>query len=556
MNIRVLPEHIINQICAGEVAERPATILKELLENALDAGATEINIQEDSGGKNKLIVSDNGSGMSRIDLEKSILRHATSKIPDENLFNICSFGFRGEALASIASASRLIIRTNDGESGWEMTAEAGKIATIKPIAHQKGTTIIVKDLFYATPARLKFLKSDQSEKNAISETVKRIALAHPDKTFSLNETIYVKGSLSERIHQVLGEGSENNFIEISHAKNGYSVSGVISKPTYYRHNSRGFYTYVNSRFMQDKFIFSLVRQAYADVVAHDRYPIVVLNIQVPEKELDVNVHPAKTEIRFLNQSPIRDLVVSALKKELGKTLHETPTYSRPSEMSIPLVSSASFQARESAFSFQKPAENKLFFEKEDSESYPFGIPQEQLYSAYILSKKEDEWYLIDQHAAHERIVLERLNDKEIISQKLLMPEIVISEPHKIEMILEEKANLSALGFEIERMDITSFKIVSLPIFLKQISPIEIFQKIMDDLEENIISNVSADILHKIKGTIACHGSIRAGQKLSFEEMKALLKQIADTPRAMQCNHGRPTVIKLDRKLLDKFFERS
>ncbi|MHA1550263.1 MAG: DNA mismatch repair endonuclease MutL [Alphaproteobacteria bacterium] len=554
MNIRVLPDHIINQICAGEVAERPATILKELIENALDAGATEISIQTDAGGKNSLVISDNGSGMSREDLEKSILRHATSKIPDENLFNICSFGFRGEALASIASASRLSIRTSDGESGWELFAEAGKITEIKPTARQRGTTISVKDLFYAIPARLKFLKSERAEKSAILETVKKTALIHPDKIFSIDGRRFEKSDHLGRATQILGDEFKDNSIAIKHEKNGYCVSGLISKPTFYRHNSRGFYTYVNQRFMQDKFLFSLIRQSYSDVMGHDRYPVVVLNIQVPEKELDVNVHPAKTEVRFLNPQPIRDLVVSAIKKELGKTLIENPEYIRPMNISHQTQSTLSFQARENSFSFQNPAEMPLNLEKE-TENTLFGEARFQLYNAYIISESNGEWYLTDQHAAHERIVLEKLNQKEIARQKLLMPEVLVSETHKIEQLLTEKELFKTLGFVIEKLDETSILIKEIPLILKYISPIELFQKMLDEQEENSVSDASAVILHKIRGTIACHGSIRAGQKLSIEEMNALLRQIENTPRAMQCNHGRPTVMKLDRKLLDKFFER-
>ncbi len=557
--IRILPDHLINQICAGEVADRPATILKELIENSLDAEATEIKIETEEGGKNKLIITDNGKGMSREDLEKSILRHATSKIPDEDLFNICSFGFRGEALASIASASRMKITTSNGESSWEMIVASGKILSIKPSARSHGTTIEITDLFYAIPARLKFLRTTRSEQGAINDIFKQFAVGNPAVKFQLNNLKFEATTLKNRVEKILGKDFIDSSLEIQNSKNEYSVSGLIGKPTYYKHNSRSFFVYVNGRFLKDKFIFAIIRQSYFDVMAHDRYPVLVLNLKVPENEIDVNVHPAKTEVRFRNQSAVREIIVGTIKKELGKTMLEKHDFSM-----LNTADTSIYDLKEHSFSFSGNTQKSFGKSGQISDedivlhsdlALPFGVARFQLYNAYIISESQEGWFITDQHASHERIVLEKIQSRKIIRQQLLMPEIFMTSEEVIEKLLLEKKSFEESGFVIEEVDETKISIKEIPAFLKYITPIELFQKISAELETKNSANSHKDIIHKIRGTIACHGSIRAGQSLSIPEMNELLKQMAETPRALQCNHGRPSVMRLDRKFLDKIFER-
>ncbi len=557
--IRILPDHLINQICAGEVADRPATILKELIENSLDAEATEIKIETEEGGKNKLIIIDNGKGMSREDLEKSILRHATSKIPDEDLFNICSFGFRGEALASIASASRMKITTSNNESSWEMKVASGKILSIKPSARSRGTTIEITDLFYAIPARLKFLRTTRSEQGAINDIFKQFAVGNLAVKFQLNNLKFEATTLQNRAEKILGKDFIDNSLEIQNSKNEYSISGLIGKPTYYKHNSRSFFVYVNGRFLKDKFIFAIIRQSYYDVMAHDRYPVLVLNLKVPESEIDVNVHPAKTEVRFRNQSAVREIIVGTIKKELGKTMLEKHDFSM-----LNTADTSIYDLKEHSFSFSGNSQKSFGKSGQISDedivlhsdlALPFGVARFQLYNAYIISESQEGWFITDQHASHERIVLEKIQSRKIIRQQLLMPEIFMASEEIIEKLLLEKKSFEEFGFIIDAVDETKIAIKEIPAFLKYITPIELFQKISAELETKNSANSHKDIIHKIRGTIACHGSIRAGQSLSIPEMNELLKQMAKTPRALQCNHGRPSVMRLDRKFLDKIFER-
>ncbi|MHA1540927.1 MAG: DNA mismatch repair endonuclease MutL [Alphaproteobacteria bacterium] len=553
--IRILPDHLINQICAGEVSDRPATILKELIENSLDAEATEIKINTEEGGKNKLTIADNGKGMPREDLEKSILRHATSKIPDEDLFNICSFGFRGEALASIASASRMKITTSNNESSWEMIVASGKILSIKPSARSHGTTIEITDLFYAIPARLKFLRSTRAEQGAINEIVKRFAIGNPTIKLQLNNLLFEKTDLTNRAKKILGADFIANSLSISNSIEDYSISGLIGKPTYYKHNSRSFFVFVNGRFLKDKFLFAILRQCYFDVMAYDRYPVLVLNLKVPESEIDVNVHPAKTEVKFRNQAILKQLIIGTIKRELGKTTFENHVFStvKTADAGISEIKETPFSYPQASFAGGKISDEDIILESDISSQ--FGIARFQLHNTYIISQSQDGWFIIDQHASHERIVLEKIQSRKIIRQQLLLPEIFISTPEAIEKLLLEKKSFAETGFVIEQIDETKIAIKEIPAFLKYITPIELFQKISAELETNDIAKEHQKIIHKIRGTIACHGSIRAGQSLSIPEMNELLKQIGETPRAMQCNHGRPTVMKLDRKLLDKIFER-
>ncbi|MBN1783408.1 MAG: DNA mismatch repair endonuclease MutL [Alphaproteobacteria bacterium] len=565
MSIRVLPDHLINQICAGEVADRPATILKELIENALDAGATKIQIETEEGGKNKLVITDNGSGMTKEDLEKSILRHATSKIPDEDLFNICSFGFRGEALASIAAASRLKITTSNGPEGWQMTVASGKILEIKPIARTQGATIEVSDLFYAIPARLKFLRSTRAEQGAINEIIKRFAIGNPGVSFQINKISYDPTTLEKRAGKIIGADFIENSLSVFNDRDDYAIEGLVGKPTYYKHNSKELHLFVNGRFLKDKVLFSYIRQAYYDVMPYDRYPVVVLKIKVPENEIDVNVHPAKTEVRFRNPQALREIVVGSIKKELGKTSLERQDIS-----TLKTANPGVQSLKEHAFEFQRPMpfapsgththssqiKDEDIILHTDNPVSMFGEARFQLYNAYIISQSQDGWFLTDQHAAHERIVLEKLQTKEIVRQPLLMPEVFITEPDIVEKLIVEIQSFKESGFVIEKIDETSIAIKEIPAFLKYIPPIELFQKITAEMDEKGSSNAHKDLIHRIRGTIACHGSIRAGQSLSIPEMNALLKQIEETPRAMQCNHGRPSVIKLDRNMLDRFFERT
>ncbi len=573
MAIRLLPDYLINQICAGEIAERPASILKELIENSLDAGATNISVQVTDGGKNKITIIDDGSGMDRADLEKSILRHATSKLPGEDLFHINSFGFRGEALASISSVARLSITTAKDGDAWELVVEGARVKHLRPVAYVKGTKIEVRDLFFQTPARLKFLKTDRSEFMAVSEMLQRLSLAHPSVSFTLNDKLAFPATndMKRRVAQVIGKEFVTHSLEVDIAKHDFELTGLISQPTYNKGNASGFYLFVNGRPIKDKMLFGVIRSAYQDVLAHDRYPVVCLFLDCLPEILDVNVHPAKTEVRFKDPHFVRGFLISSIKKVIGEARisNQIPDFGHAPSMSAPVFmpsnSNDGVVARENAFQFshnvgqsrdEVVVENLQTFQHEiQLNDYPMGEARMQLFNTFILSQTSDGFYLVDQHAVHERIVLEKMKEADLKRQPLLIPEVLECGEKQAELLMKEQEALAKCGLIIDSLEDDKIMIKEMPAMLERVSPTMLVQKIADELEDHGTALSLENKIHHIQSTIACHGSIRSGYEMSIPEMNALLRQMEQTPRAGQCNHGRPTFHKITRGDLDKLFER-
>jgi len=609
MSIRLLPSNLVNQIAAGEVIERPASVVKELVENALDAKATRIEVTLKAGGKTLIAVEDNGKGMSAEDLALAVERHATSKLPTDDLFNVQFLGFRGEALPSIASVAKLKIMTRqaqDKESGWEIEVKGGEKGNTAPSACGFGTRIEVRDLFYATPARLKFLKADTAEVGASSDILSRIALAHPEVSFYLYADDKKKIALNattgdmriarlRRAAEVMGREFSDNSLEVNGAKDGMSLTGLISLPTFSKANSLSQYLFVNNRPVKDKLLLGALKGAYAGVLENARYPACVLFLEVNPMLVDVNVHPTKAEVRFFDQQGVRSLLVGAIRQALlqgdkesantgaenlihslekqvdvndffaPRTLNENvtdiPTFA-PSYQSRP-VSSAHGSSSRSAM--LPELERKLSVKVEepdvtDEENVgPLGVAKAQFHDTYILSQTEDALILIDQHAAHERIVLEHLkaamlSGEKLPSQLMLIPEVVdLTLTQKAALVSEFDA-LSKLGLVLEDFG-AGVLVREVPALIKDASVKKMIVDLADELVEFGASVVAEDKINHIAATMACHGSVRAGRRLNIAEMNHLLREMEKTPHSAQCNHGRPTYVVLDINSLEHLFHR-
>ena len=619
MSIRILPSNLVNQIAAGEVIERPASVIKELVENAIDAGATRINIHLKSGGKSLIVVEDNGSGMTKDDLILSVERHATSKLPSDDLFNISFLGFRGEALASIASVAKLKISTQKEheDCGWEIEVKAGSRENLRPCSKPTGTTIEVRDLFYATPARLKFMKQDSQETGACADIISRIALANPGVSFYLYADDKKKISLPastgnlfnqrlERASEVMGKDFSENSLEINAEREGLKLTGLISLPTYNKANSLSQYLFVNNRPVRDKLLLGALRGAYSGVLENSRYPACVLFIEVDPRFVDVNVHPTKAEVRFFDQQGIRSLLVGSIRQALhagsqvssstsatnfinflentetnflkeDDAINISSTSNRQfgdfiNQTSSPAISRPhSFQSKFSSSSFSKNTnilpelEHKYSVKTEEvsPDDYtnvgPLGIAKAQFHNTYILSQAEDSLILIDQHAAHERIVLERfknamLNKEKLPSQILLLPEVVDLSITQKSAIIGEFENLSKLGLVIEDFG-SSVIVKEVPALIKDANIKKVITDLADEMTELGTSSIIEDKINHIASTIACHGSVRAGRPLNIAEMNHLLREMEKTPHSAQCNHGRPTYVKLNLEDLERLFHR-
>lgn len=596
--IRQLSPVTINRIAAGEVVERPSAVVKELVENSLDAGSTEIVVKIESGGKNLILVSDNGCGMSRDDLELCVERHTTSKLLNDNLLNINYFGFRGEALPSIASVSRMHIKTSqNAEDGWSLDVIGGEKHSIKPVSSHKGTTIEIRDLFFATPARLKFLRSEKTELQHISDIIKKIALANPKVKFSLysdqKEILHYKvdelDPMVYRISQIFNKDFIENSIEVSRSKDGIIINGHISVPTFNRATANDYYLYVNNRPVKDKVLLAAVRVAYQDFLSRDRYPMVVLFLSLPSELVDVNVHPAKTEVRFRDIQNIRGFVINAIKEALHEgggrtsstisedTLSSVKTSFSPRDFSI--RSSKSFTPKfsapkstviqkdlhEAVQGFYKPVVKD--FEKEVVETqdtttkdFPLGSARCQLHETYIISQTEKSIIIIDQHAAHERLVYEKLkrqfDNKEVEKQRLLIPEIIEVKEATLEKVLEKKPELENMGLTIAKCTNQSVIITEVPHIIGNCNYRKLAKDIIEHLEVHEESANLKELINETLATYACHHSIRSGRKMNIEEMNALLREMEETPHSGQCNHGRPTYIELELKDIEKLFGRS
>lgn len=600
MSIRILPANLVNQIAAGEVIERPASAVKELVENAIDAGASEIDIHLEAAGKTRIQVRDNGCGMDKETLELSIQRHATSKLSGEDLLDIHAFGFRGEALPSIGSISRLSIesRNKDAEHGWHIAVEGGAVSQTQPAACAQGTTIEVRDLFYATPARLKFLKSDRSEVGRVREVIDRLAMANPAIRFMLYSdarklAAYPATSLPEkRMGQVLGAQFESNALAIDATREEVRLTGFAAVPTFSRGTSTAQYLFVNGRPVRDKLLMGVVRAAYQDFLARDRHPVVALFVDLPVNQVDVNVHPAKAEVRFRDAGMIRGLILGALKHALADAGHRASTTvaeqalgaMRPDGvmsqqspfMPRPMGTHMGAAGAVSSFALHEPAaQAQSHFTMPDAmpmaarpaeqeavaplQQYPLGAACAQLHETYIVAQTQEGIVIVDQHAAHERLVYERMKkqmqEDGIKRQPLLIPEVVELGEQAAASLLKRETELSQLGLMIEPFGEGAILVRETPALLGDMNVQELVQNLADDLEEWGETLSLRDKMEHVCGTMACHGSVRAGRRLRPEEMNALLRQMEATPHSGQCNHGRPTYVELKLKDIEKLFGR-
>lgn len=613
MAIRILPDTLVNQIAAGEVIERPASVVKELVENAIDAGASSIEITLVDGGKSLIAVADNGKGMAREDLELAVERHATSKLPDDDLFHIGYLGFRGEALPSIASVARLSVtsRSRQAENGWRMEVNGGVKQSSVPAASAAGTRVEVRDLFYAAPARLKFLKTAAGEVTQCVDIVNRIALANPQISFYLIDGQKKKISLNacqgelfdarlKRLSDVMGREFGENSLLINAERDHLRISGYVSLPTYNKANSLSQYLFVNNRPVRDKLLLGAVKGAYQGVLEIGRYPLCALFFDVDPDYVDVNVHPTKAEVRFFDGAAVRGLLVSAIRNALTAGSRQTAAPANlesflqdsleNASLTAPLLMSDDkeeaavlndcHQPAPSAFRRTLPPlpsrprtaalpelERKFSVraEEDDNSRYAdadgvLGQAKAQFHNTYIISQTEDSIVLIDQHAAHERIVMEKmkkaLNEgRKPATQMLLIPEIVELDACDKQRLLENAENLDQLGLSVEEFGPSAVIVREIPALIKDCDT----QKLVHDLAEQIAEWGSdfalTEKLNHIVATMACHGSVRAGRSLNLAEMNHLLREMEQTPNSGQCNHGRPTYIELKLKDIDKLFHR-
>lgn len=593
MTIRQLPPNLINRIAAGEVVERPASVVKELVENAIDAGAANIDIAADGGGLALIRVSDDGHGMEPADLALAIERHATSKLPDDDLASILTLGFRGEALPSIGAVSRLAIasRARSARDAYEIAVDGGRKAALKPAPLKSGTRVEVRDLFYATPARLKFMKSERAETLAITDAVKRLALAKPEIGFTLSiggrTTLRLEaceaGLLDHglaRLGRILGEEFVADALAVRAARGAMLLEGFAGLPTLNRQNALQQYLVVNGRPVRDKLLTATVRAAYGDLVPHGRYPMLALFLDLPPDEVDVNVHPAKTELRFRDAQGVRSLLIGALKEALGEGGHRaTATLSEAalSRMARPgngIARPPAYRPHQNipsprAFGFAEEAQAPLAPIAPSAEvqesvgegaiDYPLGAARAQLNDTFIIAETEDSLVIVDQHAAHERLVYERLKrafaNGGVSRQLLLIPEVVELDAEAADRLAGCAPDLERLGLVIEPFGPAAIVVREVPGLLGQGSIKGLLRDLADELAESEGSLVVAERLDKVLSTMACHGSVRAGRRLNAAEMNALLRDMEETPLSGQCNHGRPTYVELKLADIEKLFQR-
>ena len=594
MTIRRLPETVINRLAAGEVVERPASVVKELVENAIDAGATRIDAVIRDGGQTLIVVSDDGHGMSAEDLTLAVERHATSKLPDDDLLAIESLGFRGEALPAIGAVARLSLtsRANGSDDAWTLSVEGGAIKGPEPAAHPKGTRIEVRDLFFATPARLKFLKTPRTEQTHAVDAVKRLAMAHPEIGFALSdgERDLVKlppasgdeASL-DRLGRIMGKDFPDNAMAIDAEREGIKLSGYAGLPTLNRGNAQMQFLFVNGRPVRDRLLFGALRGAYREFLASERYPLVALFFELPGQAVDVNVHPAKAEVRFRNSGLVRGLIVGALKHALAKAGHRASTTVsnaalgavRPGGGIPPSYKGgtgyASAGLRERANEFHRPLpaldappSAPAGTPMDDQETvnlgdYPLGVARAQVHETYIITQTEDGIVIVDQHAAHERLVQERikkaLDSGGVPRQGMLIPEVVELDEGEQGQLLERADELTELGLVIEAFGDGAVVVREIPALLGETDIQGLVRDLADDLAAFDEGLTLKQRLGDVCATMACHGSVRAGRRLNGAEMNALLREMETTPHSGQCSHGRPTYVELKLADIEKLFGR-
>ena len=601
MTIRRLPEHVVNRIAAGEVIERPASAVKELVENSLDAGATRVEVMIRDGGKSLIAVTDDGIGMSPEELKLAVERHATSKLPEDDLDDIRTLGFRGEALPSIGSVGRLTItsRARGTETAWQLTVDGGTMGAPMPAALSKGTRIELRDLFYATPARLKFLRADRTETSQVVDAVNRLAMARPDVAFSLidGERTRIKleatqGDLLDarlrRLGGVMGKEFAANALAIDSEREDAHLTGYAGLPTLNRGNAQMQFLFVNGRAVKDRLLFGAIRGAYQDFLARDRHPLVALFLDIDPAMVDVNVHPAKAEVRFREAGVVRGLIVGALRHALAEAGHRASTTVasaalgaiRPRGEGGPALpfghgypdrpTSPPQGVSEAAAVFQAPTASSsglaptapptaAYVAEDTAVDYPLGAARAQVHQTYIVAQTDDGIVIVDQHAAHERLVYERMKsalaDTGVGRQGLLIPEVVELSEDEVERITARAAEFAELGMILEGFGPGAVVVREVPAMLGQVDVQGLIRDLADELAELGDSFSLKERLEDVCGTMACHGSVRAGRRLNGDEMNALLRQMEATPHSGQCNHGRPTYVELKLADIERLFGR-
>ncbi|WP_319824988.1 DNA mismatch repair endonuclease MutL [Thalassovita sp.] len=602
--IRQLDDAAINRIAAGEVVERPASAVKELVENALDAGATRIDIAIADGGKTLIRVADDGCGIDPDQLPLALSRHATSKIDGSDLLNIHSFGFRGEALPSLGAVGRLTITSRAaGQDAAQISVAGGQMGPVKPAALTAGTVVELRDLFYATPARLKFLRTDRAEMQAITDTVKRLAMAEPFVGFTLRDTSGggegrltfradpESGDLFDALHgrlaRVLGAEFAENALQINAERDGFLLTGYAALPTYSRGSAIAQFLFVNGRPVRDKLLIGALRGAYHDFLSRDRHPAAALFVECDPHKVDVNVHPAKSEVRFRDPGVVRGLIVSALRHALAEAGHRASTtvagatlgafrpeitpparvyqMDRPSQGAL----RASYQAQSPApgfadfgHSYSARVEDVLDPEPTEipPETLPLGAARAQVHENYIIAQTETGIVIVDQHAAHERLVYEKLKkqmaENGVPSQALLIPEIVELSPGDCARIMEIADDLQRFGLFVEPFGGGALAVRETPAILGEVNARALILDILDELSDMGDSQMVQARIEAILSRVACHGSIRSGRRMRAEEMNALLREMESTPHSGQCNHGRPTYVELKLSDIERLFGRT
>jgi DNA mismatch repair protein MutL len=599
MTIRRLPEILVNRIAAGEVIERPAAAVKELVENALDAEARHIDVVMGDGGRALIAVTDDGCGMTADEIALAVERHATSKLPDDDLIRIRTLGFRGEALPSIGAVARLSVTSRPRAAGvgataqaWSLAVEGGRHDAVKPAAHPPGTRVEVRDLFFATPARLKFLKGTRTELGHAQDALNRLAMAHPHVAFTLNadgrdvlRLAAAEGDLFDarlrRLGAIMGREFAENALPIDAEREGLRLTGYIGLPTLNRGTAQHQYLFVNGRPVRDKLLHGAVRGAYRDVLAHDRHPMLALFLEVPADAVDVNVHPAKAEVRFRDPGLVRGLIVGACKHALAAAGHRASSSVASAALGaarpggVPSFSSG-FTSRprgfaEAAAAYHAPlpglgaapsarpgaATDQVL--ADGFEDYPLGAARAQVHATYVVAQTGDGIVIVDQHAAHERLVYERMKQQlaggGVASQILLLPEVVELDEAAANRLAARAGELRDLGLVIEPFGPGAVAVRETPALLGEVDAGALLRDLADELSEWGQTLLLRERLGEVCSTMACHGSVRAGRRLNVDEMNALLRQMEATPHSGQCNHGRPTYIELKLADIERLFGR-
>ncbi len=600
MTIRILPAATVNRIAAGEVVERPASAVKELVENAIDADARRIDVTMDGGGRTLFAVADDGCGMGRDELVLAVERHATSKLPDDEQLRITQLGFRGEALPAIGAVSRMTITSRARGSGaaWSIAVEGGAKAEPEPAALASGTRVEVRDLFYATPARLKFLKSPRTELDHAADAIKRLAMVYPAVAFSLTSDgravlryAPAQGDLLEarldRLGAVMGHAFADNALAIDAEREGVRLGGHAGLPTLNRGNAQAQYLFVDGRPVRDKLLYGAVRGAYADFLARDRHPMVALFLELPADAVDVNVHPAKAEVRFRDPGLVRGLIVGALRHALAAAGHRAATtvgeaalaafrphqgpaagpaphrgggYRLPPRPSAGLAEAAAAYAAPLGEAFGRPsARADAAPDNEAAVAYPLGAARGQLHATYIVAQTQDGIVIVDQHAAHERLVYVRMKmalaARGVARQGLLIPEVVELDEAAVGRLTPRLDQLAELGLVIEPFGPGALVVREVPALLGEVDVQGLVRDLADELAEIGETRALRERLAEVCSTMACHGSVRAGRVLTIAEMDALLREMEATPHSGQCNHGRPTYVELKLADIEKLFGR-